>query len=131
MIVRILNIALLMVVLVVCSFLFIGYSALLDFFPWGSNKSYVIWEPLVIYYIIPGFICVGVLNLFIHKSGDRLSCLIYLIIGLFTTIPVLAGFDLEEDDSGRWLGVLSSVLSIILIINVLSKVVTSIRNKKQ
>jgi hypothetical protein len=97
------------------AFLSWGYSSLLDFFPWGDNKSYVIWEPLVLYFIVPPLILVGCFLILLSKQRrNQLLGLHLLIIGLSFTLPSVFGFDLETDLKGRWCGVLVAVFATIL-----------------
>jgi hypothetical protein len=91
-------------------FLLWAYGSLLDFFPWGSNEAYVIWEPLVLYFIVPSFLIIGCIIMLISKSRNLVTIGLHLfLVGLAFTIPSLMGFDLESDLRGRWCGVIVSI----------------------
>jgi len=120
MIKRIIYIGFLLAALGICCFLFVAYSDLLDFFPWGDNKAYVVWEPLVIYFILPFFIIFGIVKVLVSKRGDPvLPSLLFLIIAFLLSLPVFIGFVLETDAGGRWTGVLTAILSVFLIVSVI------------
>ena len=100
---------------VVSVFLLWAYTGLLDFFPWGDSNSYVIWEPLVLYFIVPPLILVGCLLILLSKQkGRQLLGLHLLIIGLSFTLPSVFGFDLQTDLKGRWCGVFVSAIAALL-----------------
>lgn len=114
MILRILNIIVLVGALLACVFLFVGYSSLLTFFPWGDDKAYVIWEPLLVYFIFPGFLVFGIVQLLTFKSNFKYRYTL-LLVGFMLLLPTLLGFDLETDKVGRWSGVITSLIAIIWI----------------
>ena len=129
MISKILNVIILISALLACIFLFVGYSSLLDFFPWGNDKAYVIWEPLLVYYIIPGFIMSGIVQLLALK-GNAKHRYISMVVGFMLLLPTWLNFDLETDKLGRWSGVVTSFVSILWIIANLFSLISLIRHKQ-
>jgi hypothetical protein len=130
--VKVLNIVLLILALLICGFLFVAYSLLLDFFPWGNSRAYVIWEPLVTNFIVPLFFAFGILRLFAIRNGSYiLSRYIFLVIGFILLLPSWLGFDLEADTSGRWCGVITSLTSaLFLVVEILTSLREIWQNKK-
>lgn len=113
----ILNIVLLVLALLVCCFLFVAYSLLLDFFPWGNGRAYVIWEPLLINFIVPLFFAFGILRFLSTKNDSYiLSRCVLLIIALILLTPSWLDFDLETDTPGRWGGVITSLTSALFLV---------------
>jgi hypothetical protein len=109
-------------------FLLWAYSSLLNFFPWGNGNAYVIWEPLVLYFIVPVLIFVGCLTSLLSKQkAHRIPGLHLLFIGLSFTLPGAIGFDLETDLRGRWGGVLVSIIATVLIVTDISKAIKRIK----
>ena len=107
-----------LVISILCS-LIIGsfFSMLLDFFPWGDKGAYVIWEPLLLNYIIPYFIVVGILKIFINRRINFLYGKMSFFIAVFLfAIPSFIGFDLAADFLARWIGVISSLILICIFI---------------
>jgi|GEM_PF-6301471 len=115
---RYLSVVLLFFAMGVSLFLFVAYSSLLDFFPWGSAKAYVIWEPLVLSFVVPALVIIGVLFLLAAKSKFYINLGVhYVLIGLTSTIPSFIGFDLETDVLGRWFGVSVAFISACVFMN--------------
>jgi len=108
-------------------FLLWAYTGLLDFFPWGDSDSYVIWEPLVLYFIVPPLVLIGCLIILLSSQRRFLLVGLHLlIIGLSFTLPSVFGFDLRTDLKGRWCGVFVSIIATVLtmtdIINTIKRV---------
>ena len=115
---EILSLFVLTIALAVSLFLFWAYSLLLDFFPWGNDKAYVIWEPLVRYFIVPGYLTIGCLVILLSKQRNYAILGFHLLfIGLSFTLPSVFGFDSDTDLKGRWCGVVVSVIAAVLTIN--------------
>lgn len=113
---RKINIFVSIAVLFICAFFVYAFSTLLDFFPWGNNSSYVIWEPLIIYFIIPLFILLGLVRIIILSTSNVFFNMLYFLIALMLYLPSHFGFDLESDSFGRWIGVISMLIAFILTI---------------
>lgn len=111
---RIINISISIISIFNGLFFSYAFSSLLDFFPWGSRSNYVIWEPLLINYIIPGLILIGVIRLITLKTNNIIFKSLYFSLAFMFYLPISFGFDLETDTFGRWIGVIVSVLSILL-----------------
>lgn len=111
----VLNVFLLVLAIFLCGTIVFFFSTLLDFFPWGSNDAYVIWEPLLVYYLIPCFIFFGFLRLIlIRKTHYFFSKITFFIASILLYIPSIIGFDLPTDTLPRWIGVLSPIILIIV-----------------
>jgi hypothetical protein len=109
-------------------FLWWGFSSLMDFFPWGDSNSYVIWEPLVLYFIAPPLTLTGCLQILLSgQKKNQLLGLHLLVIGLSFTLPSVFGFDLETDFKGRWCGVSVSTIAILLTTSDILKTIKTIR----
>lgn len=75
----------------------------------------MIWEPLVLYFIVPPLIFVGCALILLSKQKrNQFVGLHLLIIGLSFTLPSVLGFDLDTDLKGRWSGVLVAVFATVL-----------------
>lgn len=127
---RLIYILLLLVALGACLFLGWAYSHLLDFFPWGSNSAYVIWEPLVLYFILPAFFTVGIITVLTSGKNAPRSNFLFLAVGVLLALPVLLGFDLETDQAGRWAGVLTAMVSALLVLFVMREQILKIVRKQ-
>lgn len=114
MIFKLLNVSILVGGLLTCIFLFVGYSSLLSFFPWGDDNAYVIWEPLLIYFIFPAFMIFGIVQPLAFKNHYRHRFII-LFIGIMLLLPSWLGFDLATDKPGRWSGVVTAFISTLWI----------------
>ena len=102
--------------IVICLLVFLMFSTLIDFFPWGDNKSYVIWEPLIINFIIPGFIFLGGIRLLIKpKINSVLGMLSFFITAFILSMPSYFGFDLESDLVGRWIGIVGPMAASTIL----------------
>lgn len=110
---RIINISFLLLTLITNLIISAFYSCLIDIFPWGDSKAYVIWAPLIVYFIIPGFLVASVFRFVLLKEDSggfwKLS---FLIVAILFYVPILVGFDSEADQLGRWLGVLLLLVSV-------------------
>ena len=111
---KILNLILVISTILISLFIFWGFSSLLDFFPWGDSKAYVIWEPLLLYFIVPIFVTVGFLFVLLNKRIRKTGFYIF-IIGLLLLLPSFFGFDMGTDLIGRWSGVVIPLLSMIFL----------------
>jgi hypothetical protein len=97
-------------------FLFWAYGGLLDFFPWGDRNAYVIWEPLVLDFIVPSFLAVALLMIVLSKSRSVIVVGAHcLLIGISHMLPIFFDFDLPSDLQGRWTGVIVSVTAVGLL----------------
>ena len=123
---KITYIGLLLMAFGICTFLFYAYAHLLDFFPWGNNNAYVIWEPLVDYFILPSFFAVGVIKVLASsKNTSTRRDLLFLTVGLMLSLPPIIGFDLATDLAGRWTGVITALLSVLLTIYVIYREIST------
>lgn len=108
---------LLVAILLTCVFVGYLYTSILSFFPWGQTNSYFIWGLLIYNIIIPLVLVVGLLRLFLlPKSKYFFQNLSFFIVGLLLYLPFGYGFDSETDLMGRWLGVITALIAIVLLI---------------
>lgn len=91
---------------IVSTFLLYAYTTLLDFFPWGDSHAYVVWEPLVIYLILPPMAALACVIIFFSKQQKFITIGIQLLfIAISFRLPSVFGFDESTDLLGRWVGV--------------------------
>lgn len=108
---------LLVVVQLTCLFIGYLYTSILSFFPWGQTKSYFIWGLLIYNIIIPLVLAAGILRLFfLPRSKHLFQKLSFFIVGILLYLPFGYGFDSETDLWGRWLGVITAIIAIVLLI---------------
>jgi len=111
------NVFLLLLSIFFCGTIGFFFSTLLDFFPWGSNDAYVIWEPLLVYYLIPCFVLLGFLRLIlIRKTRYFFSKITFFIASVLLYIPSFIGFDLPTDIFSRWIGVICPLILILIFL---------------
>ena len=106
----------LFVALTIVTLVWYMFSTCLDFFPWGSKDSYVIWESLIVYYFIPCFLLLGIIRLVLLQGHYILYKLSFFIASVLLYVPSYLGFDLETDLLASWLGVICSTVLIFMFI---------------
>ncbi len=100
-----------------CGFIGYAYSAILDFFPWGNASGYVIFGLLIWYWIIPCCFFIGFIRLLLNRKVPiYLPKISFFLMGVFLYIPFSIGFDDATDLVGRWSGVISALVCIIILI---------------
>lgn len=101
----------------VCAFVGHAYSTRLDFFPWGNASRYLIFGLLIGYFIIPCCLFIGVIRFLINvKQSAYLPKISFFLISLLLYIPLSIGIDDKADVIGRWSGVITALISILLLL---------------
>jgi hypothetical protein len=127
--IKILDILLRTAALLASLFLFFSYTTLLNSFPWGNEDAYMFWGLLIPYIIVPLFLGYGLIR-FLHATitfvvkKERtypISAPLYLLLALLLMIPDWIGFDSKTNLTGRWMGVITSAISFVLLVFDLKK----------
>jgi membrane-anchored protein YejM (alkaline phosphatase superfamily) len=110
------NILILVPSMILIAIVGFSFTTILDFFPWGNADAYVVWELLIVRFIIPYFIVTGVVRLLINYLESSIySKFSFFVVAILLYIPSYIGFDLATDILARWSGVIISVLLLTLL----------------
>ncbi len=101
--------------------LFCFFSSVLDFFPWGDSRGYVLWGVFTVYIFVPIILLSGIVKVVLMNPKIQASCLICKLSPFLVSFLLLIPVFIEDSGpspnfSERWNGVITSLFSALIFL---------------